>query len=260
MRRPLSRHRVAGSFRIVIMNSSVFDRVAPDYVKIHNRSLPPGVHSDEFVRQKAEKVVQWIRSGYARREFCYLDFGCGNGRLFKSLLESEPLKALVEQGRLRLFGFDTSVESLKEAKTIAADERICFISDMDDLRRGVRFDLVVSFNVFHHIGPAERNIAAKALRACMKPKAKLVIWEHNPFNPFTRIIVRLCPFDEDAKLLSLNMAKRLFGKNSYHYVQHEYVNVFPPKLQQINMVKAIEKKLIKVPIGAQYWVMFANDE
>jgi hypothetical protein len=131
---------------------------------------------------------------------------------------------------------------------------------MEDLPRDVRFDLVVSFNVFHHIVPAERDAAAKTLRTWMKPKTKLVIWEHNPFNLFTRIIVTLCPFDEDAKLLSLNMAKKLFGRNSYHYVQHEYVNVFPPKLQQVHLLNAIEKKLIKVPIGAQYWVMFENDE
>jgi hypothetical protein len=94
----------------------------------------------------------------------------------------------------------------------------------------------------------------------MRPGAKLVIWEHNPFNPLTRLLVKLCPFDEDASLLPLSMVKRLFGINSYRYVHHEYVNIFPPKLQQLNLVKATEKKLFKVPIGAQYWVMFANDE
>jgi hypothetical protein len=43
------------------MSNTVFDRVARDYEKIHNRSLPPGVSSDEFVRQKAEHVVRWIQ-------------------------------------------------------------------------------------------------------------------------------------------------------------------------------------------------------
>src|SRR3990172_6396109 len=101
------------------MERNVFDQVACDYEKIHDRSLPPGVHSHEFIQQRAANVIQWISDGYVGQEFCYLDFGCGNGRLFKSLIESESLKPLVEQGRLRLFGFDTSAESLKEAKRIA---------------------------------------------------------------------------------------------------------------------------------------------
>ncbi len=242
------------------MGSNIFDQVARDYVKIHNRSLPPGVHSDEFVRQKAEKVIRWITGGHKNKEYYYLDFGCGNGRLFKFLIESISLKTLFEQDRLRLFGFDTSAESLKQAEAIAGDARVCLVNDMDALPREVRFDLVVSFNVFHHIVPTDRDAAVQTLRSRMKPNANLVIWEHNPINPFTRAIVARCAFDEDASLLSLKTARRLLERNSFRYVRHEYVNFFPPKLQQISTVKTAEEKLVKVPVGAQYWVMFANDE
>jgi SAM-dependent methyltransferase len=242
------------------MGSNVFDRVARDYEEIHNRSLPPGVCSDEFVRQKAPVVTEWILNKITSQPFCYLDYGCGNGRLFKLLVESDPLRPLIEKGSLRLFGFDTSVESLRAAKTIVGDERVCFLNCWEDLPQDARFDLVVSFNVFHHIVPAERSATARTLRSWMKPGAKFVIWEHNPFNPLTRLLVKLCPFDEDARLLSLNMTKRLFGANSYRYIRHEYVNIFPPKLQQLALIKAAEKMLRKAPIGAQYWVMFANDD
>ena len=50
------------------MSNTVFDRVARDYEKIHNRSLPPGVSSDEFVRQKAEHVIGWILGSRAARD------------------------------------------------------------------------------------------------------------------------------------------------------------------------------------------------
>lgn len=243
-----------------MMERTVFDQIARDYERIHNRSLPPGVHSDEFVSQKAESVVQWITRGYRGKEFCYLDFGCGNGRLFKSLAESPALKPLIEKDRLRLFGFDTSLESLEEAKTVAGPHKVCLVNDLKDLPRDIRFDLVISCNVFHHIVPAERAAAAKTLRGWMKPIAQLVIWEHNPFNPLTRMLVKICPFDKDARLLKLSATKTLFETHSCRHVRHAYVNVVPPRWQKLKLLSALERKLTSYPIGAQYWVMFENHE
>ena len=42
------------------MDKNVFDQVARDYEKIHNQSLPPGVHSADFIRQRAACVTRWI--------------------------------------------------------------------------------------------------------------------------------------------------------------------------------------------------------
>ena len=76
--------------------------------------------------------------------------------MLKSLLDSDALKPLVEQARLRLFGFDTSVESINEAKSLMGDDRVCLVSDLNRLPGDVRFDFVISCHVFHHIPPAER--------------------------------------------------------------------------------------------------------
>ena len=242
------------------MNRTVFDRVARDYEKIHNRSLPPGVRSADFIRQRVANVIRWLSDGYAGKEFLYLDFGCGNGRMLKSLLASDAVKPLVEQGRLRLFGFDTSVESIHEAKSLMGDDRVCLVSDLNHLPRDVRFDFVISCHVFHHIPPAERAETVERLASRMKPSSRLVIWEHNPFNPMTRMLVKMCPFDGDARLLTLSTTKTLFGKNSFRYREYAYVNVFPPRWLRLNAVSATEVKLSRLPIGAQYWVMFERDE
>jgi SAM-dependent methyltransferase len=239
-----------------MMERNVFDQVARDYEKIHNQSLPPGVHSADFIHQRAACVIRWISEEFAGKEFCYLDFGCGNGRMLKSLLESDALKPLVEQGGLRLFGFDTSVESINQAKSLMGDDRVCLVSDLNALPWSMRFDLVLSCHVFHHIPLAERATAVKILRNRMKPSSRLVIWEHNPFNPFTRMLVKMCPFDADARLLTLNRTKTLFGKSSFRCRELAYVNVFPPRWLRLNAVSAIEVKLSRLPIGAQYWVMF----
>ena len=242
------------------MNRTVFDRVARDYEKIHNRSLPPGVRSADFISQRVATVTRWLSAGYSGKEFCYLDFGCGNGRMLNTLIESDAVRPLVEQGRLWLFGFDTSVESINEAKSLMGDDRVCLVSDLNHLPGDVRFDFVISCHVFHHIPPAERAGAVERLANWMKPSARLVIWEHNPFNPITRLLVKMCPFDGDAHLLTLNTTKTLFGKNSFRYREHAYVNVFPPRWLRLDAVSAIEVKLSRLSIGAQYWVMFESDE
>jgi SAM-dependent methyltransferase len=242
------------------MPKSLFDQVARDYERIHDRSLPPGVHSADFITQRAASVSHWISERYIGNEFCYMDFGCGNGRMLKSLLASRSLRPLVEQGRLRLFGFDTSVESINEARGLAGDDPVCLVSDWKELPASARFDFVISCHVFHHIPPADRAATAQTLRDWMKPASRLVIWEHNPFNPAARLLVKMCPFDEDARLMTLNTTQTLFRNNAFRPVQHAYVNLFPPRWLRCEVWAAIEKKLHGLPVGAQYWAMFERDE
>ena len=242
------------------MGKNVFDTVARDYERIHNRNLPPGVHSADFISHRAACVTRWISDGYAGKDFFYLDFGCGNGRMLKSMIESDRLKPLTEDGRLQLFGFDTSAESIGEAKRLISDDRVCLVSDLTRLPRDVRFDFVISCHVFHHIPPAERAATVETLARRMKPAARLVIWEHNPFNPITRLLVKMCPFDGDARLLTLNSTKALFGQNAFRFTQRAYVNVFPPGWLRWKALSAIEKGLRVVPVGAQYWAMFERND
>jgi hypothetical protein len=99
----------------------------------------------------------------------------------------------------------------------------------------------------------------ETLAGWMKPAARIVIWEHNPFNPITRLLVKMCPFDGDARLLTLNSTKSLFGKSAFRFIEHAYVNVFPPGWQRWKMLPALEQKLRGVPVGAQYWAMFERN-
>ena len=238
------------------MGRNVFDQVARDYERIHNRNLPPGVQSTDFIHQRAERASRWIVEAYRGRGLCCLDFGCGNGRMLKSLLASGVLRTWAENGRLRLFGFDPSVESIQAAKTLAGDDPVTLVSDWQELPEDVRFDFVISCHVFHHIPPPERPATARTLRNWMAPASRIVIWEHNPFNPFTRLLVRMCPFDGDARLLTLNTTQTVFRQNGFHPGAHAYVNVFPPRWLRFAAWAAIEKKLGELPIGAQYWAMF----
>jgi SAM-dependent methyltransferase len=166
----------------------------------------------------------------------------------------------VEKGRLRLFGFDTSVESIKEARSLAGDDPVCLLSDWRELPGSVRFDFIISCHVFHHIPPAQRAATIQTLRDRMKPASRLVIWEHNPFNPFTRLIVKMCPFDGDARLLTLSATQALLRQNAFRPLQHAYVNLFPPRWLRFAPWAAIESRLCGLPVGAQYWAMYGRHE
>jgi len=241
------------------MTDNVFDQIAPDYETLHNRSLPPGVKSDDFVRQKAELVAQWIQAGDRGGVFHYLDFGCGNGRLFRQLLDSPLLRPMFSQDRLHLYGFDTSKESLKEAAIIVGEGRVSLADDLDRLAPDADFDCIISCNVFHHIPPAERPVTARRLLARLRPGGRIVLWEHNPFNPATRLLVRLCPFDGDACLMTLTTSRRLLEKAGLRHLRHEYVNILPPGLQRHALVAAMERGLRRLPLGSQYWIMAGRD-
>lgn len=238
------------------MADNVFDRVAKEYEKIHNQSLPPGVPSASFILQRAEFVTDWILSELGDREFCCLDFGCGNGRLLKSISDSERLAGLVASGRLRLFGFDTSIDSLREARSLVGNQSITFLDDWAQVPAGIHFDLVLSCHVFHHIPMLQRPAAATTLHRRMRRGGRLVLWEQNPLNPVTSLLIDLCPFDSDARLLTAADARRLFTANGFTYLKDTSINLLPPGWKKFPFLSKVENLVLSFPIGAQYWIMF----
>jgi len=240
------------------MTQNIFDQVAGDYEKIHNQCLPPGVRSESFIIQRADHVTRWILSQSGDGEFSYLDFGCGNGRMLNCLLESDKLKSLLDTGRLRLSGFDTSKDSLQEARTLLKGSPVTLAGNWSEFPRDIRFDLVVSCHVFHHIPLKERSNTARALYQRLKPDGRLVIWEQNPLNPFTRLLVKTCPFDKDARLLRAATTRNLFSQNSFRLLESAYINLLPPQWLKNEHLAAIEKRLLSFPVGTQYWMMFQS--
>jgi len=150
------------------MGRNVFDQVARDYERIHDRSLPPGVHSADFICQRAANVSRWIFTDTPAKSFAiwisdaarpYAQIPAGV-KLIKAPGGKWPVEAV---------RFDPSVESINEAKSLTGDVPVCLVSDWKDLPGDVRFDLVISCHVFHHIPPAERAATAKTLRNWMNP-------------------------------------------------------------------------------------------
>ncbi|MCK7467953.1 MAG: hypothetical protein MZU91_07385 [Desulfosudis oleivorans] len=92
---------------------------------------------------------------------------------------------------------------------------------------------MISRHVFHHIPrPRRPATVADLSRTWMKPASRIVIWEHNPFNPFTRLLVKMCPFDGDARLLDAERDPKRCSRRARlpQSFEHAYVNVVPAAL------------------------------
>ena len=85
----------------------------------------------------------------------------------------------------------------------------------------------------------------------MRPGGLVAIFEHNPFNPLTRLAVNRCEFDEDAVLVRPRTAIRLLRDTALRPVDHRYVILLPSDRPA---ALAFERALRRVPLAAQYYV------
>lgn len=77
----------------------------------------------------------------------------------------------------------------------------------------------------------------------------LAIIEHNPINPLTRKIVRDCPYDENAILLSHHESVERLDRVGLKKVKVRFL-VFVPSSMKI--LAPLEALLVWCPLGAQY--------
>jgi SAM-dependent methyltransferase len=241
------------------MQNKAFDSYADDYEKVLNRHLPPGMEHADFLTQKREWMYLLIKRFLSlRSSLKYLDFGCGIGSLCEALSEHPHVSEVV--------GVDESSESRR-----MACERISRLNQrpgslpnvgfqvyekISDLPAGAQFDLITAVNVFHHIAPEKRADCARELTQQLSEGGILVVWEHNPWNPFTRFLVRICPFDRDARLIPRSKAIELWKFDELELQINEYINITPPSFQRFKPVLAVEGLLGGLPLGAQYRLAF----
>ena len=83
------------------------------------------------------------------------------------------------------------------------------------------------------------------------PAGSSSCFEHNPFNPLTRLAVARCAFDEDAVLLTSRNAQLLLRGGGLHPVERRYVILIPSEAPRI---VAAERMFASLPLAAQYYV------
>ena len=222
-----------------------FDQYAAEYTATVQDAIGA---SGESVRFFAALKARLTREALgARRPTAVLDFGCGIGNTTHELSEAFPAAALT--------GFDPSAESIAVALGTGrgASGRVRFVASGENRLpfADASFDLAFTSCVFHHIEPAERGHWARELARVLVPGAPLFVFEHNPYNPLTRQVVRNIPFDEGVQLLRPSEAVRLLEAAGLRASPPRFYFFFP---RWASALRPLEPALRWLPIGAQYYV------
>ncbi len=106
--------------------------------------------------------------------------------------------------------------------------------------------------VFHHISPDKQKETVLKLKSLLKKNGHLIVFEHNPYNPLTRLAVFRCEFDKDAILISPNKMKKLFIQSGFINISKYYILYFPFRSYYQNLIENFFQFL---PLGAQYYMI-----
>lgn len=227
------------------MDKAEFDKFADEYTEIHKNNIKlSGESPDYFSEYKVIDTANLVREYQLPRNLNILDFGSGVGNsvpFFRKHLPDAYLTCL-----------DVSQKSLDIAKNLYGDiaEYKLFDGNAIPLQDD-SYDLAFAACVFHHIPHDEHVFLFKEILRILKPGGMLVVFEHNPLNPLTVHAVNTCPFDENAVLIRAKVMESRIKAGGFENSKIAYRLFFPAALKKI---RCFEKYLIKVPIGAQYYV------
>jgi SAM-dependent methyltransferase len=223
------------------MKPSAFDAYEGDYAQTVERSIAfSGREHAFFLRAK----VQILTSVLARQvvdmgTLAVLDAGCGIGAIHPTLVTQVKT----------LDGCDLSGPCLERARVNNPGVIYTRSTGVNLPYESASFDMVTTTCVLHHVLPHEWKQYVSELVRVVRPGGLVVIIEHNPYNPLTRLAVRRCAFDHDAILLTHFVTQRLLRAVGLARVASEFFLLLPTEGR---FGKSIEHRLRKFPFGAQY--------
>jgi SAM-dependent methyltransferase len=212
-----------------------FDRWGTNYDDVLASTLGAAGSPDYYHRLKAVRVGRMLGPGFSGR---LLDFGCGIGGLLCHLARELPASELV--------GFDPSPQSARLAAQIPG---LSGVVTEENRLQPRSFDVVVISNVLHHIDELEQPSVMRRIHMLLRDGGRIVIIEHNPYNPLTRWwVVARCPFDEGVVLLRPRRIRQLLVEAGFQDLDQEFITFFP---EPLTWASPLERFLGWLPLGAQ---------
>lgn len=217
-----------------------FDQYAPSYAGLledpmRNKFSRDPIH---FHRRKALLIEKLLRGvGVAAATLRWLDVGCGQGELLE-LAGGKFAQAVGCDPSSGMLAADSSVKTYRQPSLV----------ELPFADRSV--DFVTAVCVYHHVHGDARTLLTREIRRVLTPGGFCCIIEHNPWNPVTRAIVKRCPVDVDAELITARETGRLLEASGFEIVSTDYFLYFPEGL--FAGLGAMEHVLSKIPLGGQY--------
>jgi SAM-dependent methyltransferase len=219
-----------------------FDRHEADYLRAVEQAVGfAGQPHDVYIEVKVRKLLELARRRLGDEQVTALDVGCGPG------LVARHLSGHVAS----LHGVDVSEGMVARARErvpeaefrVSGAEHLPYEDD--------DFDLVFTVCVLHHVKPDVRVILLREMGRVARPGGVVAVFEHNPWNPLTRKVVRGCDFDEGVELLSRRDVVRELTQAGLEITDMEYL-LFSP--WRSTFVDRMERTLTWCPLGAQHVV------
>lgn len=220
----------------------LFDR-SDEYDAMLDRGLRlTGEDKGYFIRGRLDLVRSLLPDEAPPRRI--LDFGCGTGDTTAALAAGFP--------GARVTGVDTAKRALEHADRLHGSDQVSFRT-MSELDAAPPHDLCYVNGVFHHIPPESRPDALARIRSALERGGLLVMFENNPWNPGTRLVMRRIPFDRDARTISPPAAVAMVREAGFvPQGPPRHLFFFPAFLAAL---RGLEPYLRRVPLGGQYAVV-----
>lgn len=208
-----------------------------------------GKDLDRFIYVKAKWLWNFLNLENAAQngEVRLLDYGCGTGEMLRWLM------SFGFQGQMH--GADVSSEMINEAQirwNASSKPTYSCVSEVGTDFDNDYFDYIVLTCVFHHIEPGTRDKVLHEINRILVPGGKLIVFEHNPLNPLTRLIVKRAVIDKNAILLHPREIRIRFDRVLLRFCSLNYLMFFPPNM---GMFLKLEQYLGWCPMGAQYAIV-----
>jgi trans-aconitate methyltransferase len=220
-----------------------FDTFAADYTRTLEAGLAlAGESQDFFARGRIDLLAKCL-DDLGERPRRVMDFGCGQGA-------SVPLLITALNADSAL-GVDVSRSLLDDARRNVQGANIAFATTDEYVPAG-DFDCVYCNGVFHHLPVPDQKTAVDYVSRCLRPGGVFGLWENNPCNPGTHLVMRRIEFDRDAVMLSPAEAMKMLESAGFEIVRTRSAFFFP---RFLSLLRPLERLLSRTRLGAQYLVV-----
>ena len=213
------------------MSSSHFDSIAEAY----DDSLPAHV-VEHYVGKRTRFVLDNCPRGRG------LDVGCGTG----------VLAARLSAAGYGMVGVDPSAGMLEILRARTPEVEAIVASGTDLPFADDSFDVVLSVATMHHIAEPEdvRRTLGEMVRVA-RPAGRILVWDHNPRNPYWRHLMARVPQDTGEERLigqaELLAGLRAAGAEIVAAVQLGMVPDFTPRAA-LGAVATAERAVERTPL------------